>query len=74
MSKFARLRLLVKVVIKHLKINAYIYLKLLGALSEENYPEVIFWLKLLALRIFLGAIQTYLSHQRRKQLDEKKKQ
>lgn len=32
MSKFARLQLLVRVVVKHLKSNAFTYLKLIGAL------------------------------------------
>ena len=66
-----RLRLLVGVVIKHLKSNVGIYLKLFGALSEKKHPEAIFWLTLLALQIFRGAIQTYRSHQKRKELDEK---
>lgn len=71
--KFTRLRALLVVVIKHLKSNRLFYLKSLGALSKEHYFEAIIWLIPPTLHISIGAIQTYRSYQKRKQLDEKKR-
>lgn len=65
LQKRERLKQAAFAVIKHLKSNAAVYFHLIGALSNADYPQIIFWLKVLIFRVALGAIQQRLENRER---------
>lgn len=40
-----------KAVLDHFVSNAWIYIQLIGALSQKDYPTVLIWLKALCFRV-----------------------
>jgi hypothetical protein len=68
-----RLKQAALAVFEHLKSNAAVYFNLIGALTDTNYTQAIFWLKVLLFRLAIGEIQKRLKGQERNKNEGLKK-
>jgi uncharacterized membrane protein len=73
LQNYKRLKQAALAVFEHLKSNTVVYLNLIGALTNTNYTQAIFWLKVLLFRLAIGEIQKRLKGQERKKNEGVKK-